>query len=366
MNEPTGARAASPWEFALGAGNAADAYPAPAPEDLSARLLAYLRKALADDRLDYAEPPSRMRGGSQARIYRFGLSGASPDLARTALILRLHPRSYGANRIVKEGLVQNGLARQSYPAPRVRAACADRSVLGGVFLVMEFRPGDLMLSAPPETVPGTLGETHAALHRINPRPILESLRAGGRRASEYRFERELALLRERTGRHPRLRPVVDWLSANRPPEPEPPSICHGDFHPLNVLVRNGEVTGVLDWSDAIAGDPALDVACTMLLMRVFGRRVLSPPEADRAAEEYLEAYRAPRPFDPGLLDYYRIRRCLIGLMDGADGQAAWRRPSIARELAADVLRVTGLDLADGVDRNGAPPSSSRRNPETSA
>ena len=66
MNEPTDARAAPPWELVLGAGNAADAYPAPALEDLSARLLAYLRETLADDRLDYAEPPSRMRGGSQA------------------------------------------------------------------------------------------------------------------------------------------------------------------------------------------------------------------------------------------------------------------------------------------------------------
>ncbi len=350
MNESTGARAARPWEFVLGAGSAAAAHPAPALEDLSARLLAYLRDALADDRLGYAEPPSRMRGGSQAHIYRFGLSGAPPGLART-LVLCLYPQGYGAARAVKESLVQNGLARQSYPAPRVHATCADRSILGGAFLVMEFHPGDLMLRAPPEAVPGMLGEAHAALHRIDPRPVLESLRAGGWRASRYRFERELTLLDERTGRHPRLRPVVDWLSANRPPEPEPPSICHGDFHPLNILVRDGEVTGVLDWSDAIFGDPALDVACTMLLIRVFGRHVLSPPESDRAAEKYLESYRAPRPFDPDRLDYYRIRRCLIGLMDGADGQAAWRHPSIARELAADILRVTGVALprtnADG-------------------
>ena len=341
MNKPTGARAALPWESVLGAGSAADVRPAPALEDLSARLLAYLRDALADGRLDYAESPSRMRGGSQAHIYRFGLRSAFPDLARP-LILCLYPRGYGAGRVVKESLVQNGLVRQSYPAPRVHAACADGSILGGAFLVMEFRPGDLMLRAPPETVPGMLGEAHAALHRIDPRPILESLRAQGREESGYRFERELALLRERTVRHSRLRPVVDWLSTNRPPEPDPPSICHGDFHPLNVLVRDGEVAGVLDWSDAIVGDPALDVACTMLLMRVFGRHVLSPSEADRAAEKYLESYPAPRPFDPDRLDYYRIRRCLIGLMDGAEGQAAWRRPSIARELAADVLRVTGL------------------------
>lgn len=346
-NEPADARAASFDEFVRETGSMA-AHPAPALDDLSGRLLAYLRAAFADDRPgyapDYAEPPSRMRGGSQAHIYRFGLSGAPPGL-KGPLVLRLYPRGYDAERAVKEGLVQNGLARQGYPTPRVHATCADRSVLGGVFLVMEFRPGGLMLHAAPEAAPAMLGETHAALHRLDPRPILESFRARGWPASRFRYEGELAVLRERARRRPRLRPVVDWLSANRPPEPEPPAICHGDFHPLNLLVRDGEVAGVLDWSDAVAADPALDVACTMLLIRVFGRRVLSPPESDRAAVTYLEAYRAREPLDPGRLDYYRIRRCLIGLMDGADGQAAWRHPAIARELAADVRRVTGIAVS---------------------
>ena len=292
MNESTSVRGAPPWEAVLVTKNAANVAPTPRIEDLSARLLAYLRDTLADNRLDYMEPPSRMRGGSQAYVYRFELSGAPPDFSRP-LILRLYPRGYSAARVVKESLVQDGLARQSYPVPRIYATCANRSILGGAFLIMELCPGDVMLRTPPETVPGMLAETQAALHHIDPRPILGSFCAQGWRAPQYRFEGELAALRKRAERHPKMRPVIDWLSANRPPEPEQLSICHGDFHPLNILVRNGKVTGVLDWFDSIIGDPALDVACTTLLIRVFGRLVLLPSDCERVVVKYLDAYRPP-------------------------------------------------------------------------
>ncbi|CAA9364060.1 MAG: hypothetical protein AVDCRST_MAG34-2673 [uncultured Nocardioidaceae bacterium] len=39
-------------------------------------------------------------------------------------------------------------------------------------------------------------------------------------------------------------------------------LLHLDLHPLNVLVEAGEVTGVLDWSNAAAGEGVLDRART--------------------------------------------------------------------------------------------------------
>jgi aminoglycoside phosphotransferase (APT) family kinase protein len=42
-------------------------------------------------------------------------------------------------------------------------------------------------------------------------------------------------------------------------------ICHGDLHPFNLLVDHGQVT-VLDWSAAILGPAAYDVAFTSLLL----------------------------------------------------------------------------------------------------
>lgn len=37
-------------------------------------------------------------------------------------------------------------------------------------------------------------------------------------------------------------------------------LCHGDLGPDHLLVRDGEVAGVIDWSDARVTDPALDLS----------------------------------------------------------------------------------------------------------
>ncbi|MDE0421818.1 MAG: aminoglycoside phosphotransferase family protein [Gammaproteobacteria bacterium] len=40
---------------------------------------------------------------------------------------------------------------------------------------------------------------------------------------------------------------------------------HGDLHPLNILVRRGRITGVIDWGDLTAGDVATDLAAFWML-----------------------------------------------------------------------------------------------------
>ena len=41
-------------------------------------------------------------------------------------------------------------------------------------------------------------------------------------------------------------------------------VCHGDFHPANVLV-SGEESNVIDWMDASRGNPLADVARTSII-----------------------------------------------------------------------------------------------------
>ena len=41
--------------------------------------------------------------------------------------------------------------------------------------------------------------------------------------------------------------------------PEMEAIVHWDFTPDNVLVRDGRVSGVIDWEGVRAGDPAFDL-----------------------------------------------------------------------------------------------------------
>ena len=59
------------------------------------------------------------------------------------------------------------------------------------------------------------------------------------------------------------------------------SLCHGDFHPLNVMF-DGERHWIIDWTDAGAGNPLIDVARVYLLARC----TLS----SSVAEMYLRCY----------------------------------------------------------------------------
>ncbi len=55
-------------------------------------------------------------------------------------------------------------------------------------------------------------------------------------------------------------------------------LLHLDYHPMNVMAHGTTITGVLDWTNARAGDPRADLARTFTILRVApvppGRRAL--------------------------------------------------------------------------------------------
>ena len=64
--------------------------------------------------------------------------------------------------------------------------------------------------------------------------------------------------------------------------PEGNSLCHGDFYPSNVILREDKTPFVIDWSHAASGSPAADAAQSYLLF--FLR------DGKDTAEEYLGLY----------------------------------------------------------------------------
>lgn len=71
----------------------------------------------------------------------------------------------------------------------------------------------------------------------------------------------------------------DWEAA--------PRWIHGDLHPMNVIVRDGSLAGVIDFGDVAAGDPSTDLAVAWMLLadeahRERLRSHLDGTEADEA------------------------------------------------------------------------------------
>jgi aminoglycoside phosphotransferase (APT) family kinase protein len=84
--------------------------------------------------------------------------------------------------------------------------------------------------------------------------------------------------------------------------PKGDRLCHGDFHPINVLGRTSRPM-VIDWPDACCGDPSADVCRSYLLLKLH---------AEEIAEPYLDTYcginNLPRARVVGWLPYVAAAR----------------------------------------------------------
>jgi len=91
--------------------------------------------------------------------------------------------------------------------------------------------------------------------------------------------------------------------------PDGDALCHGDFHPSNILLtQEGPV--IIDWVDATQGHPLADVARTYMMLQT-GRLPDVMPEDQRHQIEllrqqfytaYLDRYRQLHPFSHSELD----------------------------------------------------------------
>ncbi len=126
------------------------------------------------------------------------------------------------------------------------------------------------LAPPPDAEAPALGRFLAALHRPAPpgaprNPVRGVPLASRQPMVEARAARVEAATDAIT---PALR--RQWEAALAAPIDEADRWLHGDLHARNVLVRDGRLAGVIDWSDLAAGDRATDLAA---IWGVFESRV---------------------------------------------------------------------------------------------
>ena len=210
---------------------------------------------------------------------------------------------------------------------------------------MEKMSGEPMLKTPSEKLPETLGRIHATLHKIDPNPLKRMLEAHGIDERRLSLQGLFNSIRGRiySADYDWLGPGMDWLDENKP-EIRQVAICHGDFHPLNILMKEGEVSGVLDWSGFRITDPTLDVAATQVILSIAAPVLVSRFVSERFVEQYLSAYQREFPLFPERLRYFEALRCVQALLEGADGQVVWRHPEILTQVLERLREYTGLRI----------------------
>ncbi|GAB2810248.1 phosphotransferase family protein [Streptomyces chlorus] len=189
-----------------------------------------------------------------------------------------------------EADVYRSLADSNVPVPRVHLHESDPDVLDRPFVVAEFVGGEAFVHSSARfeeagTREAVLDRFTEMLARVHTLPV-EGLPCGpggvGTGAGdEVRHWRKRFAEVELSPR-PLLRRVLDVLEEHAPTE-YPRALVHGDYRLSNLLWRDGEITGVLDWERSFIGDPLADVAFTRNKALAGWCRINGP-----SAERYTE------------------------------------------------------------------------------
>ena len=261
--------------------------------------------------------------GREAEIYAWGEGS----------VLRLFREQRPPLAIEREAAAMRAV-RASFPlVPEVRG---EASALGRPGLILERVDGiDLLtrIDKKPWTIwnAGAIsGGLHAQVHDIEAPAVMPSLRD--------RINGSLA--------QPLVPPhLAEYARRELESLPDGDRLCHGDFHPGNILLSShGPI--VIDWPNAARGDPTADLARTIMMIEAaalpqgtalvvrvgqrFGRRVL--------LAAYMRAYRRHRPVDAALLQRWitvrRIDRLAEDIPEERATLLAAAERSLARAIAA--------------------------------
>ncbi|MCX9193230.1 acyl-CoA dehydrogenase [Carbonactinospora thermoautotrophica] len=292
----------------------------------------------------------RLSGGRSNLTYEVS------DGART-WVLRRPPLGHvlaTAHDMAREYRVISALAGTCVPVPRPLALCADESVIGAPFYVMEkvdgvvYRSPDLLDqlgTAGAHQVGHALADVLAALHNVDPAAV--GLADFGRpegflQRQLSRWDRQLAASRTRDV--PGIDDLARRLASTLPASPRA-ALLHGDYRLDNVIVHTadpGRINAVLDWEMSTLGDPLADLGMFCMYWDGFAGlsgAVLSP---------------GGHPGFPSRADLVERYAARSGVgVDRLDWYIAFAFYKIAVILEGIYCRyVQGLTVGDGFDRIG--------------
>lgn len=209
------------------------------------------------------------------------------------LVLRLMDRepwrTHAVGLLRRESEVQQQLVGTGIPAPVSVAIDIDASYADSPAHLMTWLPGELELRRCDGAAWERLAQLLVDIHRFRP---------GGGLPRAYQ---SWAVASKRRVPQWSRRPAL-WRAAFAVLEEPPPAyvgvFLHRDFHLGNVLWRDGEVSGVVDWVETSWGPAQLDVA--------HARTYLAMLHGEDAAEEFAQVFNR-----------------LAGATSGGDGRMYW-------------------------------------------
>ena len=103
-------------------------------QQIAADFLSYLQSDSAEH-VVYEIEPTRLIGGMDARLYRYKLVGQEPR------VFRILPPAREVEELLHHQFVHQTLNQCGLSAPVIHRVSGDKSVVGGVFAVIDLLPG---------------------------------------------------------------------------------------------------------------------------------------------------------------------------------------------------------------------------------
>jgi aminoglycoside phosphotransferase (APT) family kinase protein len=306
------------------------------------------------------------------------------------LVLRRKPPGNllpSAHAVDREYRVLDALSRQGFPVATPLVYCADESIIGTPFYLMDFVAGRVFWepgmpdSEPTEraAVYDAMNATLAQLHSFDPTTIGLGDFGRGENYVARQVERWSKQYRaSQTEAVDAMEQLIAWLPAHLPPS-APVRLVHGDYRLDNLIIAaptlrspasggglgREQVLAVLDWELSTLGDPLADFAYHLMqwdmppsetgygVGTLVGLDLAALGLPSRAA--YVDAYVArtgldPRPHLAAYLAYnfFRLAAIFQGIVGRVRDGTAANENAAAMALMVRPLADKGWSFAQGM------------------
>jgi aminoglycoside phosphotransferase (APT) family kinase protein len=312
-----------------------------------------------------------LASGWETTVFEFGIGSASNRVelpSARPLVLRFYHGPEAGIKGGREYTVIQRLEAARFPVPAPYCFEPDPAWLGAPFVIMQRLEGGPLLRLESFTnavKTFTLAflsfvKAHTRLHHLNPvqagiAAIPAAFKGNGKTSGAPLLDRMLATIGDRVERGPLpwLGPALQWATVEAPRfRTGADTVLHLDYHPLNVLVKGGHITGIIDWVYAECGDRHLDVATTATILSCHSmdnprwlRDNLTGNSLRRLYNGlYLALYHAMMPLDFARLRYYQgvaaiLRLSTLGMMVSRGAESVGYRAEAVREVTRPVLAL---------------------------
>ena len=217
-----------------------------------------------------------------AKYTKFNSGQSNPtyliETPQKKYVLRKKPEGIllkSAHAVDREYRVQLALQNSVIPVPRMHAFCADVSVLGTEFYIMEHVEGicfedprlDVVAQQSRYSIFKEMSIILAEIHKVNLFKVgLSDYGPGG----DY-FTRQIARWTKQyrsseTDQIKSMNELILWLEENTPIDDGKRCLVHGDFRLDNLLFnpKKNKCVAVLDWELSTIGHPFADLASVLM------------------------------------------------------------------------------------------------------